>query len=167
MESVLETCRELAAFTVIDTGFAESDEELAYDTVAPRRNGATLTVLSMADEVICVSGADPVSIHRAIRAIMEFRSVLPEAALRLVVNRTRRGPVPGEPKREIEAAFARFVSLDPWRFLPDDSRSIDEALANGKTLAESAPSSPLRLELREIASALCGAAVPARTHRRR
>jgi len=37
-------------FTVVDCGFSlEQDEELSFDTAAPRRNGATLATLLAAD----------------------------------------------------------------------------------------------------------------------
>ncbi|MGE5763937.1 MAG: hypothetical protein ACM3ZF_08730, partial [Mycobacterium leprae] len=43
LDTVFALARSLAETTVVDCGFAlEQDEELAYDTVAPRRNGATL-----------------------------------------------------------------------------------------------------------------------------
>ncbi len=46
LEHVWETARLLADFVVVDCGFSiEQDEELAYDTMAPRRNGATVTTL--------------------------------------------------------------------------------------------------------------------------
>ena len=46
-----------AGVTVVDCSFnVEDDEELSFDTAAPRRNGATLAVLEAADTVLCVSG---------------------------------------------------------------------------------------------------------------
>ena len=47
-------CR-LVDVTVVDIGFClEDDEELAYDTAAPRRNGAALLTLESADVVVAV-----------------------------------------------------------------------------------------------------------------
>ena len=49
---MLAAARALADFTVVDCGFClETDEELSFDTLAPRRNGATLAVLDDADLV--------------------------------------------------------------------------------------------------------------------
>ncbi len=43
LPSVLAAARSLVPVTVVDCGFAiEADEELSFDTLAPRRNGATL-----------------------------------------------------------------------------------------------------------------------------
>ena len=55
--------RLLCDWTVVDCGFSiEQDEELIYDTAAPRRNGATLVSLEQADVVVAVGAADPVGL---------------------------------------------------------------------------------------------------------
>ncbi len=52
LEQVWAAARALGPWTVVDTGFAlERDEELSYDTLAPRRNAATLAALEAADVV--------------------------------------------------------------------------------------------------------------------
>jgi Flp pilus assembly CpaE family ATPase len=168
--AVLEEARRLAAVTVVDCGFSlEDDEELSFDTAAPRRNGVTLAVLEAADTVLCVTGADPVALQRGIRAVDELRDVLPEVDPVLVVNQVRRGPVPGDPQQEIAQALLRFSSRDVGFFLPADRRATDAALASGRTLAEVAERSPLRLAVRSMAGALAGVRPPAsgRAGRRR
>jgi MinD-like ATPase involved in chromosome partitioning or flagellar assembly len=168
--AVLEEARRLADVTVVDCSFSlEDDEELSFDTAAPRRNGATLAVLEAADTVLCVSGADPVALQRTIRALGELREVLPEVEPVIVVNQVRRGPVAGDPRREIAGALERFAGREARFFLPADRRSTDAALAAGRTLAEVAPASPLRMALRSLAADLADVAQPAggrRTRRR-
>jgi Flp pilus assembly CpaE family ATPase len=164
--AVLEEARRLAAVTVVDCAFSlEDDEELSFDTAAPRRNGATLAVLEGADTVLCVSGADPVSLQRSIRALGELRDVLPDVDPVLVVNQVRRGPVPGDPRREIADALERFAGREVRFFLPADRRATDAALAAGRTLAEVAGGSALRVELRALAAAVADVTLP--TGRRR
>ena len=69
LERVLELGRGLAQVIVVDCGFCiENDEELSYDTAAPRRNEATLTTLAEADTVLAVGSADPVGLQRFVRA---------------------------------------------------------------------------------------------------
>jgi MinD-like ATPase involved in chromosome partitioning or flagellar assembly len=161
MAVVLEEARRLAELTVVDCGFSlEEDEELSFDTAAPRRNGATLTILAAADEVLCVSGADPVALQRTVRALAELREVLPEVEPVVVVNQLRRGPVPGDARQEIAAALSRFAGREVRTFLPADRRATDAALAAGRTLAEVAPSSPLRTGLRTLAAQLAGVPEP-------
>ncbi|SEO71549.1 AAA family ATPase [Trujillonella endophytica] len=162
---VLEEARRTAALTVVDCGFnLEEDEELSFDTAAPRRNGATLAVLETADVVLCVGGADPVALQRCIRALGDLRDVLPDVEPLLVVNQVRRGPVPGDPRREIAEALTRFAAREVDCFLPADRRATDAALGSGRTLAEAAPASALREELRALAARLTG--VPVRAARR-
>jgi Flp pilus assembly CpaE family ATPase len=164
--AVLEEARRMAELIVVDCSFnLEDDEELSFDTAAPRRNGATLAVLDAADTVLCVSGADPVALQRSVRALDELRDVLPDAEPVLVVNQLRRGPVPGEPRTEIAAAVARFTGREVGFFLPLDRDAADAALASGRTLAEVAPRSPLRTALRSLAASVAGVAAPSRARR--
>jgi Flp pilus assembly CpaE family ATPase len=166
LTAVLDEARRLAGVTVVDCSFSlEDDEELSFDTAAPRRNGATLAVLDAADTVLCVSGADPVALQRSIRALGELREVLPDVEPVLVVNQVRRGPVPGDPRTEIAEALERFAGREARFFLPADRRATDAALAAGRTLAEVAAGSPLRAALRSLASAVAGVPEPARSRR--
>lgn len=166
VSTVLEEGRRLAELTVVDCAFnLEDDEELSFDTAAPRRNGATLAVLEAADTVLCVSGADPVALQRSVRALDELREVLPGVEPVLVVNQVRRGPVPGEPRREIAAAMERFSGREVAFFLPADRRATDAALAAGRTLAEVAPGCALRAELRRMAASLAEVPEPASDRR--
>jgi Flp pilus assembly CpaE family ATPase len=167
VESVLEEARRLAEVTVVDCAFnLEDDEELSFDTAAPRRNGATLAILEAADTVLCVSGADPVGLQRTIRALDELRDVLPDVDPVLVVNQVRRGPVPGDPRAEIAEALERFAGREVRFFLPADRRAADAALASGRTLAEVAGGSPLRAELRALAAAVADVPLPSGRRRR-
>jgi MinD-like ATPase involved in chromosome partitioning or flagellar assembly len=164
--AVLEEARRLAELVVVDcSSCLEEDEELSFDTSAPRRNGATLTALAAADTVLCVSGADPVALQRTVRALGELRDALPDAEPVLVVNQVRRGPVPGDPRAEIAEALARFAGRDVAFFLPADRRATDAALAEGRTLAEVAPGAALRTALRSLAVAVAGVQEPAAARR--
>jgi Mrp family chromosome partitioning ATPase len=94
LDQVWLLCRSLAAVTVVDLGFClEQDEELSFDTAAPRRNGATLATLDAADTVLAVGAADPVGMQRLVRGLAQLREVLPGALPRVVLNRVRRGTV--------------------------------------------------------------------------
>ncbi|MGY1735142.1 AAA family ATPase [Geodermatophilus sp. SYSU D00684] len=166
--AVLTEARRAADLVVVDCAFnLEEDEELSFDTAAPRRNGATVTVLESADDVLCVSGADPVALQRTIRALGQLRDLLPEVEPAVVVNQVRRGPVPGDPREEIAGALERFAGRTVRAFLPADRRATDAALASGRTLAEVAPGSPLRAALRSLAAGLAEVPEPAAGRRGR
>jgi Flp pilus assembly CpaE family ATPase len=166
IESVMSVARALADFTVIDVGFAlESDEELSFDTLAPRRNGATLAVLDNADVVLAIGSADPIGIQRLVRGLTELREADVKAPVWIVLNRVRKGAVPGDPAVELGAALQRFCGQSSAAQLPYDLASLDAATAVGKTLGELTPSSPLRRAVVELALAVAG--VGAQKHGRR
>src|SRR5450756_949299 len=158
VETVLDVARRLVPLIVVDCGFClEQDEELAYDTTAPRRNGATLTVLQAADTVLAVGGADPISLHRLLRGLSDLREIVPDVVPLVVVNRLRRRVVvAGDAQREIRAALERYAGVPDVAFLPQDQSALDAAVATGRTLAEAAPDSPLRAALIELAGMVSG-----------
>lgn len=167
VEAVIAAARGLAQFTVVDCGFAlEADEELSYDTVAPRRNGATLAVLGAADVIIAVGAADPIGLQRLIRGLVELRDAEFEAPVWVVLNRVRTAVVPGKPEAELAAALQRFSGRSPAAFLPYDRDALDSAMANGKTLAEARPKSQLRQRIVELAAALAGVSAGKGSRRR-
>jgi Flp pilus assembly CpaE family ATPase len=161
LTAVLDAARSLAAFTVVDLGFClEQDEELSFDTAAPRRNGATLMVLEQADEVIAVGAADPVGLARLTRGLVELTEAVPGVALRVVVNRMR--PSLGWTESEVGTTITRFTGCRRLSFLPADPEACDRALVSGRLLHESAPDARLRRAVRGLAVDLSGADVTAR-----
>jgi len=153
LTAVYALARRLAALTVADCGFGlEQDEELSYDTVAPRRDGATLATLADADHVVAVGSADPVGLQRLVRGLAELREVLPECRPQVVVNRLRKGPVNGDAKTQISQALSRYAGIDQVTFVPYDLASLDRAIAAGRSIGEVAPESPARLALLPLAA---------------
>jgi Flp pilus assembly CpaE family ATPase len=140
---------------VVDVGFCiESDEEISFDSLAPRRNGATLATLEEADEVIVVGTADPVGLTRLIRAIHELRAVVPSVSTRVVVNRLRSGSLGSSPSDAIAEALGRYAGVEAAALLPFDQAAVDTAMAHGRSLAESAKSSKLRKSLQQLATTI-------------
>ena len=167
LEAVIALARSLAAYVVIDCGFAlERDEELSYDTVAPRRNGATLAALDAADTVIAVASGDPVGLQRYVRALAELADAIPGRSPLTVVNRVRSAAIGGgDAEAEISAALARYAGVTDVRFIPLDTAAYDAALAAGRTLPEVAPNAPARQALQSLAASLTGTAQPTRRRR--
>jgi MinD-like ATPase involved in chromosome partitioning or flagellar assembly len=165
--AVFAAARGLADFTVVDCGFClETDEELSFDTLAPRRNGATLAVLDDADLVVVVGSADPIGMQRLVRGLAELRDTEVGAPLWIVLNRVRDGAVPGDTTLELTSALERFAGRSPAALLPNDPRSLDAALASGRLLGESSPGSPLRRAVMDLAAGLAGVEVHAPRRRR-
>lgn len=156
LDALLGLARTLVPVTVVDCGFClERDEELSFDTAAPRRNGATLTVLEKADTVLGVASGDPVGLQRYVRALGELAEAVPTASPVTVVNRVRASAVGGgDARAEVGAALARFAGVQgPW-FVPLDIAAYDAALASGRALVEVARSSAARRALQELAASL-------------
>jgi Flp pilus assembly CpaE family ATPase len=151
VEHVLAVARRMAACTIVDCGFSlEQDEELVYDTMAPRRNGATLTTLARADLVLAVVAADPIGVQRFIRALPDLREAT-DAPIAVVVNKVRGIVVPGDPQAEIAGALQRYAGVSPVAFVPYDRSGCDRAVAGGQPLAAAAASSPARAALQRLA----------------
>jgi Flp pilus assembly CpaE family ATPase len=164
---IIELSRSIADVVVIDCGFSvEDDEELSYDTLAPRRNASTLTALADADEMLLVGAADPVGLQRMVRAAQAVGQV-PSPPPRPVVNRLRASSVGPDPRRRVQESLARFAGLEDVLFLPDDPTAADAALLSGRTLLECAPESDLRLAIAEVAAVFTGMRPMGRRSRRR
>ena len=157
---LLGVARSMAPVTVVDCGFClEADEEITFDTAAPRRNGATLAVLSDAEVVLAIGSADPPGMERLIRGLAELREMIPEVKPLVVLNRSRRSAASAE---EAAAALARFSGLGVTAVLPEDRAATDKAWSQGIPLAQAAPGSALRKAIRDLAAGLdrAGAAWP-------
>jgi len=164
--AVLSAARELADWTVVDCAFAiESDEELSFDSIAPRRNGATLAVLDAADVVLAVGACDPVGMQRLVRGLVELRDAEVTAPVHVVINKARRIGAGSDPHTEAAAVLQRFAACDPIATLPYDRDGLDTAIAGGRLLSEVKPSSPLRQSMVGLARTLTG--IESRSERRR
>jgi len=167
LEHVLTLTRRLARFTVIDCGFSlEDDEELSYDTLAPRRNAATLTSLAVADRVLAIGAGDPIGLQRLVRGLQELGTIASPAPT-VVINKVRSSAVGARPEPRIRDALTRFAGIDDPRFIPDDPASLDGALLAGQSLAEAAPDSGVRKALVALAAEVCGLPVPPTGRRRK
>jgi Flp pilus assembly CpaE family ATPase len=118
----------------------ESDEEITFDTLAPRRNGATLAVLDAADSVIAVGAADPAGMERLARGYADVTAAVAGLEPKIVFNRVRAtaASVP-----ELREASRRFCGSEPIAFLPEDRAVVDLAWQRGVALSMVRSKSPL------------------------
>ena len=159
VERVLKAAQDVAEVVIVDCGFAlENDEELSYDTVAPRRNAAALQVLGQADLVLAVGSGDPVGIPRLIRGLDALAQHFPAAEVVVVVNKVRRRAVGAAPEKALAQAWERFGPQRPIsHFLPWDPELTDRALLEGRLLLELSPDAPLRRAISGISVSGCAA----------
>ncbi|MFH5878091.1 CpaE family protein [Arthrobacter sp. NA-172] len=146
LSSVLEYAKEVADVVVVDAGFClEADEELSFDSIAPRRNAATLRSIELADTVYAVGSADAIGVPRLVRGLAELERAIPQAAPRVVLNRVRAASAGRSPERELREAWERYgPDRGVEAFLPSDPGACDAALLSGAVLFETAPESALR-----------------------
>ncbi|MCY7372306.1 MAG: hypothetical protein LH461_01170 [Spirochaetaceae bacterium] len=164
LEQVWELARSLAEVTVVDCGFClEQDEELSFDTAAPRRNGATLMTLARADVVLAVGAADPVGVQRLVRGLTQLREAVPGASPRVVLNQVRRGAIGAEPRAQLRKALERYAGVRDISFVPHDRDALDAAVLQARLLGEVASGSAVRAALADLAAGL----LPAGAHRAR
>ncbi len=149
---VVGIAREMAPMTVVDCAFAlEADEEISFDTMAPRRNGATLALLGEADVVLAVGSCDPAGLERLIRGLAELADAVPAASPKVVLNRCRASVGSTD---EAVAAVQRFAGATVIATLPEDRAATDRAWRRGVSLADAAPRSALRSAVRNLATSL-------------
>lgn len=166
LERMLAVARSMADFTVVDVGFClESDEELSFDTAAPRRNGATLATLDAADVVIAVGRADTLGLARLMRGLEELKDAGIAAPVWIALNRVRATATQGQPGRQLADAVARFAGQPPAAYLPYDPAAVDAAVLAGLPVARAAPGSSFRASVVELAAALTGVAATSQGRR--
>jgi MinD-like ATPase involved in chromosome partitioning or flagellar assembly len=151
VEDVLEKSRGLVEHVVVDCGFSiEDDEELSYDTAAPRRNATTLTALESSDGLVVVGAADAIGLQRLVRAVQDV-AVVPSPEPVIVVNKVRASATGPKPEKAIADVLGRFAGLEDPIFVPWAPEQCDAALLAGRSLVESAPSAPVTRAVARIA----------------
>ncbi|MGF1663525.1 MAG: CpaE family protein [Kineosporiaceae bacterium] len=162
LAAVLREARRVADVVVVDVAAPlDREDDALLDITAPRRNGAALTAVEDADTLLAVGAADPVGLQRLVRSCQELAAlglVLRPPAV--VVNKVRASAVGPGPQRRVRTALERFAGIDDPVLLPWDPDTADAALLAGRTLAETAPASPLRTGVRRLAADLSGRPEP-------
>lgn len=165
LHGVWAACRSLADVTVVDCAFClEQDEALTYDTRAPQRNAAALAALAAADVVVVVGAGDPVGLQRLVRALGALDDLGLAPRRRVVVNRVRATASGPRPREAVREALRRYAGVPDAVVLPDEQATCDGALLHARTLAEHAPTSPLRRAVAGLAAELLPVGVAGGAH---
>jgi MinD-like ATPase involved in chromosome partitioning or flagellar assembly len=153
---VWEEARRLAECTVIDAGFGlDADEEMMFDTAAPRRHGATLSAVAGADLVVAVGAADPIGLQRLLASIGDLRELTGVTTpVQVVITKVRDQAIGGSAAARVRGALERYAGITDVVIVPDDRASLDAAMLAGRSLGEIAPSSPARTAIHELAELL-------------
>ncbi len=150
--TVLRIARGLVDLVIVDCAAPlETDEEITFDTMAPRRNGATLAFLDEADLTVAVGSADPPGIERLVRGLADLSAAVDGSSPRVVLNRVRKTAA-----SEAEAidAVRRLAGVEPVALLPEDRAAADTGWQHGVPLSVAAPKSPLTAAVGRLAATL-------------
>jgi MinD-like ATPase involved in chromosome partitioning or flagellar assembly len=102
--------------------------------------------------VIAVGAADAVGVPRLVKALAELADAVPTTVPRVVFNKVRVAAAGRAPESRLQEAWERFGPVGGISaFLPVDHAAADRALLAGTALLETAPRSPLRLAIAELA----------------
>ncbi|GIG55412.1 AAA family ATPase [Demequina activiva] len=163
-EVLRAACRAFDA-VVVDVGFSlESAGPLGSEGM-PERNGVTLAVLAVADHVVAVGGAEPLSMQRLIHGIGALRESM-DGEPTVVVNKVRADVAGPRPAEAVADLLARFASVDRIRVVPWDPAACDAAAMTGRVLAECAPRSKARKAIAGLAEAVLPASATSAPPRR-
>ena len=145
---------------ILDTAAClESDAELGFAQAGPRRNGAAITTLEMADHIVLLGNADIIGIPRTIRAYDQMHegacTLRDTAKVHIWLNKVRAEATGRDAERELANTWQRFGPRNPISgFLPYDRKTVDRAWFRGQTLLEYAPRSPLIVGIRKLYTSL-------------
>jgi MinD-like ATPase involved in chromosome partitioning or flagellar assembly len=156
--TVLQRACAQADVVVIDCGAPlESDEELLFDTSAPRRNAATFVALEQATDIVVVGSADPVGLVRLVNGLSELRALELEGEVHVVANRVRESMLGRHENDSVADVLSRHAKVDRVWCIPQDSQAMDHSLREGCTLSEIGDSSPARVAMAALVSAMAAA----------
>jgi len=144
MTEVWAQCRRAAAWTVVDVAGGPVDNDVDDFTLEPGRGAVTADLVSHADVILVVGGADPVGVRRLLQLLDEMgASMNPAGRVEVVINRVRASAAGPSPQLALREALARFGGLEDIVLLPDDAPTADTCLLQGCTVLEQAPASAL------------------------
>ena len=144
MTEVWVQCRRAAAWTVVDVIGGPADDDVDDFTLEPGRGAVTADLVSHADVILVVGGADPVGVRRLLQLLDEMgASMNPAGRVEVVINRVRASAAGPSPQQALREALARFGGLEDIVLLPDDAATADACLLQGCSVLEQAPASAL------------------------
>src|SRR5450756_1412115 len=82
----------------------------------------------------------------------------------VVVNRVRASASGPRPAEAVRAALRRYAGVADARIIGEDQTACDGATLRARTLAEHAPTSPVRRELAALAAEVLSLGVPVGAH---
>lgn len=140
---------------VIDVGFnLEADEEISSDLFAPRRNAATIASLHNSEVIVEVTGSDPVSLSRFIRAHQILKENFSGKTLVTVVNKLESTSTWKPHTQSIFASLSRFAGIHNIHPIRLDRPAMDKAQSAQTPLVLSSGRSGITSDFTALATQL-------------
>jgi Flp pilus assembly CpaE family ATPase len=153
LQAVLALATRCYGWVVVDVGFGLGSAAVPSAGLGPPdRDDAAVATLAVSDALVAVGSADPVGLVRLSRDLGAATAAAPAASLAVVANRVRRSAVGPHPRRQVHSVLSGRVPEGDLLLVPEDRQVLDRALLLGRTLAEVAPTSAVRAELRVLAA---------------
>lgn len=157
LTAVIHAICALDDVVVIDCA-APIDDDGSAGPYVQDRNGAARAALRAATDVLCVVGANPISLTRLIREADEL-AALTDAPRHLLLNRVDRAVSTTQMERSIRSR----MDVASVTEIPDDPALLSRLVWDGALLGEAAPRSAVRRALAAFAAQLDAAQQPAET----
>ena len=114
------------------------------------RDSLLTSVLTKADKLVVISGADPVAAQRFLLAQEYLAELKPRGEQFVVVNRFRTSALGLSAKAELEDTYIALANRRVDVYVPEDRENLDRAMLNGLPLALLKRSSPARQAIADL-----------------
>lgn len=121
--------------------------QIASPQSSVERNSISRWAISNSDQVLVISGADPVSIARYLDFMSQMGDLKPAGEVLTIVNRLRTSVLGSSAKQQIVETVSSLGQLQVAGFVPDDAAAADAALKGSISIALSKRSSQARLAI--------------------
>lgn len=157
VRGLLEVCRFMAEYVVIDVGFClEVLDHYAFDCDIPQRNMPTTVCLEEADICVSICDASAVGVARFLRHRTQLLEILnPGCRVFTIANKINKGHRDLDPLAFYNL-LKRFAHIDKVYECCFDLRTCLRALSMSLPVVTAAPNSKLAGQIRTLAADLCG-----------
>lgn len=143
VEDLLKLASENFDYVVLDLA-SPIESGMRSSSSGVERNAATVAALRVANSVVRVIAADPISIERYLQALPQISQLRAGTEDPTLVNRLRKSVLGANAKQEIIDTLERLANVTVSAFIPDDQSAADQALLDSKPIALGRRASPAK-----------------------
>lgn len=144
LEQIIRTAGAEFDYILLDVAAATEGQILCPQS-SVERNSISRWALANSDQVIAISGSEPVAIARHLEAMSALTELRPIGEVLTVVNRLRNSVLGFSAKQQIIQTLSSLGQLQVSGFVPDDPAAADAALKTSTPLAMGKRTSQARM----------------------